>query len=199
MPEHHTDLEFTRTLLSVKDTVMVKAVAVEWREGLSPGKIREVIIPWRLVEQEARDSGSYIVILRLQRDRKISIGSLGEIRFRKGYYLYIGSAKTNLTQRIDRHRRPANKYHWHIDYLRAAADFHVALPVRASEDLECEIAAAVGNLAEWEVPAFGSSDCRCLSHLFGMTEDPVHMRSFINVLQYFRIDRLEKYLLKTTR
>jgi sugar fermentation stimulation protein A len=36
--------------------------------------------------------------------------------------------------------------------------------------------------------------CGCASHLFGMACDPVHSRPFIDLLQYFRIDRLEKYL-----
>ncbi len=63
LPEHHTDLEFSRTLLSVKDEVMVKALSVEWREGLNLGRVREVAIPWDIVEQEAHDCGSYIFII----------------------------------------------------------------------------------------------------------------------------------------
>jgi sugar fermentation stimulation protein A len=194
MPEHHTDLEFTRTLLSVRDSVMVRALSVEWLEGLTLGRTRDLVIPWNLVEQEAHDGGSYILILRMKRDRNLSVGSLGKVRFKKGYYLYIGSAKKNLSQRIERHRRLIKKCHWHIDYLRAAADFHVAVPVRASENLECEIAAAMGRISDWDFPGFGSSDCMCQTHLFGMNGDPVHSRAFINVLQYLRIDRLEKYL-----
>jgi len=194
MPEHHTDLEFSRTLLSIKDSVMVKAVSVEWKPGLLLGATRDLVIPWDLVAKEARDSGSYIVILRLKRDRRLLIGGLGEIKFRKGYYLYVGSAKTNLTKRIERHKRPIKNYRWHIDYLRAGADFHAVLPIRSSDDLECEIACALGKLADWRVPGFGSSDCDCGTHLFGMNEDPVHTRSFIELLLYFRMDRLEKYL-----
>jgi sugar fermentation stimulation protein A len=40
------------------------------------------------------------------------------------------------------------------------------------------------------VPGFGSSDCSCGSHLFGMAEDPLHSPEFIALLQYFRMDRL---------
>ena len=194
MPEHHTDLEFSRTLLAVKDRVLVKAVSVEWTSALTLGRTRDLIIPWQVVEQEAQDSGSYIIILYLPRDRKLYIGGLGKVEFRKGYYLYVGSAKIGLSKRIERHRRLVKKLHWHIDYLRAATEFHAALPVRASDDLECQIATALGDIAEWNVPGFGSSDCSCESHLFRMSEDPVHSRPFIEVLQYFRIDRLEKYL-----
>ncbi len=194
MPEHHTDLEFSRTLLAVKDRVLVKAVSVEWTSALLPGKTRDLIIPWQVVEQEAHDSGSYIIILYLPRDKKLFIGGLGKVEFKKGYYLYVGSAKAGLSKRIERHRRLVKQLHWHIDYLRAATEFHAALPVRASDDLECELATALGDRAEWNVPGFGSSDCNCESHLFRMSEDPVHSRPFIELLQYFRIDRLEKYL-----
>lgn len=194
MPEHHTDLEFARTLLSIKDSVMVKAISVEWNPGLLPGATRDLVIPWDLVAKEAHDRGSYILIIRLKRDREIMIGGLGAIKFRKGYYLYVGSAKTNLTKRIERHKRLIKNYHWHIDYLRAVADFHAVLPIRSSDDLECEFAKALKRIADWQMPGFGSSDCDCQTHLFGMNEDPVHTRSFIELLLYFRMDRLEKYL-----
>jgi sugar fermentation stimulation protein A len=194
LPEHHTDLEFARILLAVKDKVLVKAVSVEWNSALMPGRTKDLIIPWHLVEQESRDSGSYLLILHLKRDRRLSVGRIGAIKFRKGYYVYVGSAKTNLTKRIERHRRLLKNYHWHIDYLRGEADFHAILPIRASEELECGMAADLRKITEWEIKGFGSSDCDCSSHLFGMSEDPVHARTFIDLLLYFRIDRLEKYL-----
>jgi len=194
MPEYHTDLEFSRTLLSVKNSVMIRAVSVEWEEGLLRGNTRELSIPWRLIAREAHDSGSYLIILRLKNARRCLIGGLGEVRFKKGYYLYVGSSRTNLTQRIARHRRLIKRHHWHIDYLRSVAEFYAALPVRASVNLECDIARALNRIADWNVKGFGSSDCVCESHLVGMAEDPLHARHFIDLLQYFRIDRLEKYL-----
>jgi len=195
MPDYHTDLEFSRSLLSVKDDVMVKAVSVEWKKGLILGsRVRELVIPWDLIEREAHDSGCYIVLMRLTRDTKLKIGSLGMVRFRKGFYLYTGSAKNNLTQRIARHRSRRKKLFWHIDYLREHAEFCAALPVRASADLECELADVLQGIASWDIPGFGSSDCSCGSHLFGMVEDPLHVPPFIEMLQYFRIDRLEREL-----
>jgi len=194
MPEYHTDLEFSKTLLAVKDRISVKAMSVEWKKGLSLGKVQELVIPWKVIEKEAHDRGSYIIILRLKRDRRLTIGGLGAVKVRKGYYLYVGSAKANLTKRVERHQSLRKKLFWHIDHLRAVADFHAALPIRASEDLECDIASALGKIAGWHVPRFGSSDCSCDSHLFGMAEDPVHDPSFIKLLQYFRMDRLEPFL-----
>jgi sugar fermentation stimulation protein A len=194
MPEWHTDLELARTLVAVREKVKVVALSVEWSQDLEPSCVRPVTIPWGLVEQEAHDRGSYIVILKLKRDRRLSIGGLGNVKFRKGYYCYIGSARANLTKRLERHQRLRKSLFWHVDYLRAETEMHAAIPIRSSDDLECEIAEAMGRIAGWTVPGFGSSDCECGTHLFGMEEDPVRNKAFIDLLIYFRMDRLEKYL-----
>ncbi len=195
MPEHHTDLVFSRALLAVKDRVMIKALSVGWNKDLSLGnEVRELTIPWDMVERESHDNGSYIVILRLPGDRRIPVGGLRDVKFRKGYYLYVGSAEKNLARRINRHRSRRKNFFRHIDYLREHAEFHAALPVRASSDLECEIARALGKIAQWPMPGFGSPDCSCGGHLFGMDEDPVHSPAFIKTLLYFRMGRLEDEL-----
>ncbi len=195
LPDYHTDLAFARTLLSVSEHIMVKAVSVRWNRDLSLGLPAGCLsIPWDLIRREARDRGSYIVILHLQKSRKIVTGGLGSINFRKGYYLYVGSAKNNLSKRITRHQRTRKNLFWHIDYLREHAEFHASLPVRASDDLECELAAALQNITQRHVPGFGCSDCTCKSHLFWMSYDPFLSPLFIKTLMYFRIERLEREL-----
>jgi len=144
----------------------------------------------REVVREARDRGSYLLILRLPKKVSREIGKLGEVVFKEGYYIYVGSARKNLSGRIQRHKRLQKKLFWHIDYLRAIAEFHAALPVRTEDRLECEIAHAVKGIADWEVPRFGSSDCSCNSHLFGMLKDPLQSVAFISLLTYFGADRL---------
>jgi len=196
MPDYHTDLVFSRALLAAKDTVMLKALSVEWNRDLSIGDVRDLEIPWDVLEREVHDQGSYIIVLRLQQDRQVSIGGLGQINFRRGYYLYVGSARAYLSKRIERHQRILKKLFWHIDYLRAVSDFRVALPIRTAGDIECEVAAALRDIAEWRISYFGSTDCSCNSHLFGMSDDPIHQRSFIRLLQYFRMDRLEAFMRK---
>ena len=170
-------------------------MSVSWGKDLSLGiTVRDLTIPWDMIRNEAHDRGSYVVILRLKMDERISVGSLGTIRFKKGYYVYAGSAKRNLLQRIARHQRKRKKMFWHIDYLRQYADHCVSLPVRASADLECEIANALNMISQWSIPHFGSSDCGCHSHLFGMRDDPDLSPQFIKLLLDFRIHRLETEL-----
>ncbi len=195
LPDYHTDFDFARTVWESRHDVRLKAIAVEWNDRLilSP-QVRELPIPWDLIESEVRDRGSYLIMLHLPADISIAVGKRGTVHFQKGYYLYVGSALKNLTQRIQRHMRKRKTFYWHIDYLREYADRCIALPVRSSTPLEHDLAAAVSAIADWSVPGFGSSDCSCDSHLFGMLQNPVEDPRFIDILLEFRINRLEKQL-----
>jgi sugar fermentation stimulation protein A len=195
LPDYHTDPAFSRALRDVRGKVRIMPVAVKWsRELTLTGRGRSVAIPWDLLEREDRDGGSYILVLRLSRKRRIGTGALGDITYPRGFYLYVGSAKRGLAKRTERHRRIKKKLRWHIDYLRERADLHAIFPVRTSDDLECAMAARLGRMAGWRVPRFGSSDCRCPSHLFGMEGDPLADKGFIDLVSHFRIDRLQSYL-----
>jgi sugar fermentation stimulation protein A len=194
LPEYHTDLGFSTTLLSVSDRLMIRAVSVGWTEQLNLKKrVRNMPVPWDLIRRECHDRGSYLIILNLKRGRNIETRG-GVYHCPKGYYIYVGSARESLSKRIERHRRKRKNLFWHIDYLRQHADFCDALPVRASHDLECEIATAMSNVAEWTVPGFGASDCTCPSHLFGMSDFPLRSPQFVRAVLHFRIDRLEKII-----
>ncbi len=118
--------------------------------------------------------GSYILELHILKDIDIEIGSLGLITFKKGDYLYIGSAmgetgSSTLINRVKRHLKPSHlkKIHWHIDYL--LEDGNVVLYkiylIPCSFKLECIIAQELLNISDDYVNKFGSSDCRCKSHL----------------------------------
>ena len=195
MPDYHTDLEFSRTLLAVRDRVMVRAMAIEWKRDLSLGSsVQELRVPWGTIEREAQDRGSYIVVLHLSRTRRIKAGDLGTITFPKGFYCYVASAPSGLGKRIAYHQRLRSRPSSQIDHLREAAVVTALLPVRASTDLACSIALALRATAGWSIPGFGAADCSCGGHLFGMAEDPLHSPQFMKTLLYFRMDRLEEEL-----
>jgi len=61
--------------------------------------------------------GTYAIIMELISDKRISVGKLGKINFKKGYYLYVGSGQNSLETRIARHLKKRKKKFWHIDYL----------------------------------------------------------------------------------
>ncbi|MFQ5330139.1 MAG: DNA/RNA nuclease SfsA [Thermodesulfobacteriota bacterium] len=191
LPEYHTDLAFAKTLIKVRKRVQVIPVAVGWSSDLSlMAGVREIPMPWKLVEREAHDSGCYLLILRLRKEAVIEVGKLGKVRFREGYYTYVGSARKSLSKRVERHRRLRKRLFWHIDYLRSVAEFHTVLPIRTSDDLECEVAGAVKEVATGEVTGFGASDCSCPAHLFRSEEDPMTAPRFHSLILHYRMERL---------
>jgi len=109
--------------------------------------------------------GSYILIIKLDRDKKIKVGKLGDIRFKRGYYLYVGSALNGLEGRLKRHLSKNKRMHWHVDYLLnegRIVNIYVKIGERKEE---CEIASYFSRKYH-SIDDFGSSDCKCKSHLF---------------------------------
>ncbi len=157
LPDYHTDPEFARVLYDARRDIRIMAVSVSWDRDLCVDEERAGIlnIPWSVIEKEAGDSGSYLVILELRADKEISIGSLGSIMFPSGFYVYVGSAARGLEQRMNRHLRKRKNFHWHIDYLRDHADKVRILPVRTSSSLECILAEKVGIISDGSVRGFG--------------------------------------------
>lgn len=60
------------------------------------------------------------------------------------------------------------------------------LEIRTGEDLECPLARATGELADREIPAFGSSDCDCPSHLAFFADNPLKREDFVEMILRFR-------------
>jgi sugar fermentation stimulation protein A len=176
----------------VCQTISRYPVSVEWRKNLSLDlhAVKILPIPWEVVEGETGDSGSYLSVRKLQRNRVIESGGLGKIAFDKGFYIYVGSARKGLFARLQRHRRLRKRTFWRVDYLRAEAEVHGVFPIRTRDDLECTLAGELRRICEWEIPGFGSSDCDCVSHLFGFSTDPLATRAFHHLVLYYRADRL---------
>jgi Uri superfamily endonuclease len=124
--------------------------------------------------------GTYALLLGLQVPAELQIGRLGQLRFDAPFYLYFGSAfgPGGLQARIKHHLQPLGRAHWHVDYLRQAAK---VLDVWYTSDdmrLECIWAnTALAIRGTSQVPGFGSSDCRCQSHLFATRKRP-NLRDF---------------------
>jgi sugar fermentation stimulation protein A len=112
------------------------------------------------------DSGVYIAVFYMPRNRFIQIGRLGKFHFHQGIYFYTGSAQRNLPARLERHGRRKKPFHWHIDYLSVKAEMLGAIMIPGQRKHECEIARELGKMFELAVPGFGASDCRCAGHLF---------------------------------
>jgi Uri superfamily endonuclease len=115
---------------------------------------------------ERDDRGAYVLILTLRRGKSIEVGKLMKRHFQPGVYFYVGSARSSLRSRLGRYFSGPRTPHWHIDYLLRHGKCTAALCIFSSaRDIECRIAAVLASLLE-SIEGFGSSDCRCRSHLF---------------------------------
>jgi Uri superfamily endonuclease len=122
------------------------------------------------------DKGVYALVFA-NRPCSLAVGSLGEVRFRGGFHIYVGSALgPGGFARVSRHLRLSRERdrppRWHVDYPLLSPCFTLRHIVcgPGGEDLECALAGILGGES---VPSFGSGDCRCGSHLFHRPADPV--------------------------
>jgi len=117
-----------------------------------------------------RVPGTYALVLESRSDTQVQIGRRGTLLTHPGFYVYVGSAcgSGGLRARLGHHLRPALRPHWHIDYLQREAR-PIAVWYRCGRiRREYTWAKALRNMPGSSVPlqGFGSSDCRCESHLF---------------------------------
>jgi len=108
----------------------------------------------------------YAIFFQLENKVTIQIGKLTTHTFDKGKYIYVGSAKKNIAARVNRHIRLEKPSRWHFDYLRPYGE---VTKVKTYEGKlgECGLADLLMKefAASTPVKKFGSSDCRCYSHL----------------------------------
>lgn len=124
--------------------------------------------------------GTYVLLIELTRDKTVIVGKLGKIRFKKGYYAYVGSAMNSLEARIARHLNRQKRIFWHIDYLLKERDICVKkVFVIKNKRVECKLARVLNNTFDC-IERFGASDCSCQSHLFRVTSS-----RFLKVMKKF--------------
>ena len=127
--------------------------------------------------------GCYILIIELKENITIQIGKIGNKLFKKGFYAYIGSALNGLEHRINRHLRKEKKIRWHIDYILQHGKIIKIFYKENDKKEECSVAKKFdGELLS--ISNFGSSDCKCNSHLFhGTLKEILNVVDQINMKQ----------------
>jgi Uri superfamily endonuclease len=124
----------------------------------------------------------YVLVIEVGENINVNVGALGNLNFEKGIYIYVGSAKKGLRKRVERHLRKSKRKFWHIDYLLSDERVNVLKVFTVQEPFdECGVAKIISERGV-PVRGFGSSDCRCISHLFKV-EDYQFLRGFIHELQ----------------
>ena len=111
--------------------------------------------------------GIYVLIVSVNKDITVNVGSLGNMFFEKGLYAYVGSAQNSLEKRVERHLKKNKQKFWHIDYLLANEHTNVVrifYKKGADKTEECKTAKKLSEMGA-PILGFGSSDCKCKSHL----------------------------------
>ena len=110
--------------------------------------------------------GVYLLVISLKKNSRIKVGRLGRITFSKGFYVYVGSALNSLQARVARHLSSEKKMRWHIDYLLASPNAEVEMVItrQTEKRIECKVNEIIQKFGK-PVEKFGSSDCKCKSHL----------------------------------
>ena len=114
-----------------------------------------------------QEKGTYLLVIKLKKSQRLSAGRLPETNFRPGIYLYVGRSRLGLQGRFSRHLRKEKKLFWHIDYFLQKAEVEEIWIKRDFFD-ECRTVSKVRAYLKnsfFPQQKFGSSDCRCPSHL----------------------------------
>ena len=111
--------------------------------------------------------GSYLLIIYLEKDSTI-LTRRKQFDLKKGFYVYVGSAKNGLFSRLNRHFSKNKKLFWHVDFLLAEAKIKKAICFVKKE--ENELAKFFLKRAK-PIFGFGCSDSIAdKSHLFFLGE-----------------------------
>lgn len=136
-----------------------------------------------------QEKGIYLLIIRLKKDKELSVGKKQTLNFQKGIYIYIGRASRGLRGRINRHLRKDKKLFWHIDYLLQEAEIEEVW-TKPGDFNECQTAREMRNfIKNPDIPLkkFGSSDCHCPSHLFYLPENYSQLE---NIRKHFSFKKI---------
>jgi Uri superfamily endonuclease len=114
--------------------------------------------------------GIYVLVLRIEKEKNIDVGKIGQFTFKPAYYAYVGSAMSGI-QRLKRHlgnlkKGSVKNKHWHIDfiipYCKSIGWFFAEC---SDSDKEENLAIHLSKKLDY-VEGFGASDSRAPSHLF---------------------------------
>lgn len=144
--------------------------------------------------------GIYALIIKVTQSMKVDIGITKGLQFKKGEFVYIGSAQgegsTNLENRLKRHFSKKKKIHWHIDYLLdSQVTLKDAVLATTYEKKECQLIQSLIHTRnfEWGPSGFGASDCKskCTSHLLSYSKNIGLLQSIFDVFEEIRLTPLQ--------
>jgi Uri superfamily endonuclease len=137
-----------------------------------------------------QEKGVYLLVIKLKENQRLSAGRLPEIHFKPGIYLYIGRSRLSLQGRFRRHLRKEKKLFWHIDYFLQKAAVEEVWIKRDFFD-ECRTVSKIRTFLKnsfFPQQKFGSSDCRCTSHLIYLSPRKEGLEALRKKLSFEKVD-----------
>jgi Uri superfamily endonuclease len=133
-------------------------------------------LSWAINTIMKPEGGTYALILFCPAKKRVQIGRLGLLELSQGFYVYVGSAlgPGGLRARVAHHQKVSQQPRWHIDYLRPHTRLDRLWSYHGRARREHQWARLIHDLkgASAPIAGFGSSDCRCATHLFFFTTQP---------------------------
>jgi sugar fermentation stimulation protein A len=189
MPNGHTDREYCETFCQTRHVnFLAYRVNMPDPVTLDLSFFKKVPIDFEASRILCAEKGSYLLIFANNQPFKKIIGSLGEREFKKGYYVYVGSAMQALDKRIKRHLRKSKKVRWHLDYISPGCmKIDKVYPIRRRDRIEEALARGLLEICDDYVIDFGASDSGLPSHFFYFSNRPFRRRNFLDLLLDFRM------------
>ncbi len=184
IPNFHTDFDYGKLFLSAK-AVNFKTFRLTFIDPVSVDlhSIKEIPIDFPTTAAHCKNKGAYLLVLENIEDRILTVGKLGEIHFKKGFYVYVGSALHALDARIKRHKKKRKKLFWHIDYIASTVmKIKNVYPIRKAEKSESQLAQALWKISDGYIKHFGASDAQDISHLFYFKTSPSRNKRFVEII-----------------
>lgn len=165
MPDYHTDLAFSRTLLEVRHDIDIIPLSVSWRADFRLGSaVRRVPIPWAHIGREMGDRGNFLLLCR-------------DTPTRGDFHLYTGWCAAGLFSLLGRLSK------------RAPVGSQVILESFALVcSVDCQRAIAAALRRHFAAGDGGSAGTDGLLHHVAVSPtDPRHDREFHRILARFRM------------
>ncbi len=189
MPNHHTDYDYSLALSRLQD---LKVVAGKLKMAdpvtMDTSSFNFLKVDLETAERDCADRGTYMLVMEVVEEFSAETGALGTVNYKKGFYIYTGSAMKNLKARVKRHQRKRKKKHWHMDYILPSHMKVVrSYMIRREDHLEEQIGSDLLSIADDCIDGFGSTDSSLRSHLTYFKEKPIFKKEFQHILLNYRM------------
>ena len=186
-PNFHTDSEYSHLFLQANHTKFL-AYSLKFTNPVTfdLDSLKKIPIDKNIVKNNLQNKGSYLLLFQNPIKQSLTIGRLGNIIFKPGFYVYAGSALNSLSTRLSRHKKIRKKLNWHVDFLRPHFNLIKTFPIQRKDKIESALAKKLQKFCDKSVNNFGATDTNENSHLFFFKKNPLLNENFNTLILDYR-------------